>query len=1038
MAEQSLFDMHQYYPETEEQAKIHKRRKVKKQKKETREPVRLDSLNIDGVVKIVMSSHTQLAIQCVVGSDVTAQNAWKYVSRDLLHDYIEQQDGLNTKQFENLKLKIKAFPNPNVLVAYIPSDEDCDEFCITLTLEAEKEVLAHIDAICKDQEEKLNNAINKSIQKWKSRGSEIEVDFQVPKDNRPLLEVEVETAYPIISAKCRFKLRLVEEARDGYVSVVVGRTVSENVVKRRIDECIQAIPAVRSSEAQTVCTYPKNIWTQYDFNAGEVKNLTKAFVRNISHFVDDKLDLFEDMVYLNSSVNLYTSDYSDLVKNVKCVQKRAKKTFAEYTSFFHYEVCKGRTIVDLDWHPMWTGIFVAAYSSRALTSYSKGKPSLDEVDEATFRVAPVLLWSFNDNLSPKLYLEVTREVSALSFCPFHEHLLVGGCINGQLIIWDLTGKLELIESEEILTTKQEGYRKLMHSLIPWMKNISNMKIVRPVVTSNLAYSHSAPVTSIKWISPYREITKSGQLKHIPVEEKRTSLQFISSSQDGTVLAWDLNLHSAEKCAPQVSKRKHTRLKNRPAGLVKNVSPYSVLNRIFKPTFKINVFAPDSTRNLPLAALHLRDLPCHYVEKYPDPHRQFDVTQRLYYEPVLSVSQEPLANQLQFGSMEGDFLTVSWEGFSFNTGEAVNKELGRIEHISKFHDGPIVSLYRSPLYPELILTVGGKIFALWILKFLKEPVFWRTSTHRYTYGLWNTGLPSAFRLTRCDGCVEIWYLKVRSDRYHQEFRVSGGNLGGTFTHPFDLQQSVDAISDYNGSLRLFITTRVISSEMEDERKALVQLCEREVDRKLKIKKWQEDWAVRNAELIKFKKEQISSSQQKKEDVHHKPGLKETEQKHQLEEVKVNVDKWRIKEEKRMQAVLMEKKALDISLLEKQREPLLKILQDKNDKIIKMKDRQHNANDIFNQTVAKVFSDAVEKTAISNIQEDIVTDDVSKDIYQNYLEIEKVNTDIVNKNKYTKPFDWFAMCNAGKERRRALDAHYGSSNHKLRRLRERSGT
>jgi len=45
----------------------------------------------------------------------------------------------------------------------------------------------------------------------------------------------------------------------------------------------------------------------------------------------------------------------------------------------------------------------------------------------------VLIWSFNDCLAPKLVLECPREVKSISVCPLDGAIIVGGCVNGQVI-----------------------------------------------------------------------------------------------------------------------------------------------------------------------------------------------------------------------------------------------------------------------------------------------------------------------------------------------------------------------------------------------------------------------------------------------------------------------------------------------------------------------------------------------------------------------------------------------------------------------------
>lgn len=75
------------------------------------------------------------------------------------------------------------------------------------------------------------------------------------KNNRPLLEVEVETKYPIFPGRVQFRLLPAESKRDGYMELRCS--AEENVSSvhmRRIDNAIQVAPAIVSAEAQTTCS----------------------------------------------------------------------------------------------------------------------------------------------------------------------------------------------------------------------------------------------------------------------------------------------------------------------------------------------------------------------------------------------------------------------------------------------------------------------------------------------------------------------------------------------------------------------------------------------------------------------------------------------------------------------------------------------------------------------------------------------------------------------------------------------------------------
>jgi len=63
---------------------------------------------------------------------------------------------------------------------------------------------------------------------------------------------------------------------------------------------------------------------------------------------------------------------------------------------------------------------------------------------------------------------------------------------------------------------------------------------------------------------------------------------------------------------------------------------------------------------------------------------------------------------------------------------MNRETARWLWIKKIHDGPVIELTRSLFYNEVVVTVGGRIFALWREDY-GEPLFWNRSTLRYGRG-----------------------------------------------------------------------------------------------------------------------------------------------------------------------------------------------------------------------------------------------------------------------------------------------------------------
>lgn len=63
----------------------------------------------------------------------------------------------------------------------------------------------------------------------------------------------------------------------------------------------------------------------------------------------------------------------------------------------------------------------------------------------------ILIWSFTDPIHPQLFLEAPDDILCFRFNPSNPNIVVGGCANGQIILWDLEAyqdRLQLNKSQE--------------------------------------------------------------------------------------------------------------------------------------------------------------------------------------------------------------------------------------------------------------------------------------------------------------------------------------------------------------------------------------------------------------------------------------------------------------------------------------------------------------------------------------------------------------------------------------------------------------
>ena len=68
----------------------------------------------------------------------------------------------------------------------------------------------------------------------------------------------------------------------------------------------------------------------------------------------------------------------------------------------------------------------------------------------------ILIWSFVDPIHPQLFLEAPDTVRCFQFNPSNPNIIVGGCANGQIVLWnieDYQDRLQLNKSTDPMESR---------------------------------------------------------------------------------------------------------------------------------------------------------------------------------------------------------------------------------------------------------------------------------------------------------------------------------------------------------------------------------------------------------------------------------------------------------------------------------------------------------------------------------------------------------------------------------------------------------
>lgn len=1031
---------------------------------------------VEGVVKLVLGDETQLQIEVVVGSHVNAQYPWKILETEKVMAAIELSGELS--EFFPLKEALEAYEEPEILIGYIPDEsKDVDEFYICLTKEAKEHCQQQSEKFIRRQEKKLEKSLQRKAKPWTSLGSEVEIKQLVPVNTRPLIEVEVKARFPTLYDPKNFVDRDVLAVRDGYIELTPYRQKFNNVFKKRVDCASQiGLPKVHRAQ-QTILRYPRNMWTQSvadamgkfenPFEKGDgvtsKKDLTEAFdedqedsssedegqqpvdevglaaymdafrrMRRLSYqkrmnvFTRDRTSELDDLIELNTVMDIYCNDYPNLASK-KMVSVYDSMTFEEYVCFTDVRA-KDKYVSCAVFHPMWSGIVAISYSDGSPTVMKFVSTRPDPIQRAVYGLNPVLIWSHIDSLIPKLYLECPREVKSLAFCPFDENLLIGGCINGQVALWDLTNKLENVENVEVLTETRERYRIAMNSHMWWFKNIQDKSVVQPTAMSSLLTSHYGPITTIKWLSPNFTVSSTGRMEMSceNQEERKVSYVCFTGSEDGTILIWNLSIENVSALMDGKKVKKSKRVLRRPSGLMTDVSPYRVLDRNLMPCYKIILGVAGQPKTLSVQSFALNKP----ILKYTHVPKTTATGRKYFSCEILRQTKEDFFTTIYCGSQHGEMRRINWEGHAFNTGEVVNSEYGDIDYTCFIHDGIVSSTSRNIFLNNITATVGGKVFAIWCDELLGRPLLWKKRSCQLTDVKWSLYKASMLFISTSEGDLETWDLLLRSDQPITTQTVSGTMLTGVSVHTLPLQKNIIGVSDAYGSFQMFIDPPIFMIENPTYGSRMEALVERELNVKTSFLKWQNEWMKQNPGiLIEMNRKEGALLAEKEEERRKKreaeeQRLEEEAEARRLEKTRLigPVERWQIIIQKLIERTIAVKKRINRAELIEDEKPLRELEAQRLEKERRMLEIMKNQKAIFNDTVAILFPEAIKKppkpkkTYMSDSR-----DKLKKEYLDDYEYLKATALKTVRDNPYKASFSWEATLAEGKERKQALNAH-----------------
>lgn len=554
------------------------------------------------------------------------------------------------------------------------------------------------------------------------------------------------------------------------------RNPNFELTRRELSIGLQDGPGYRSGTAgvatQTTWFRPTNSAVQSDaisVPADAVETLTKP---EMTEFLGTVAPLCEHALQQNETINIFQDELALLDdEEMMVVGSQGENDVRELRTFMDLEFSQNKSLLALDWHPK--NLWVVASAGNNWTF--EGRVELS--GHAT--AAHVLFYTFSE-FSAQVILESSHEITCFRWNPSNPTTIVAGCTTGQVMMWDLEAALGVVSRRAKMKggDKGDGDEALR---------------VRPKFTSTVDGSHKRAVRQLTWLPSSIELNH----RHEVVERDQSApvAQFVTCAADGQLLVWDTRRDAAR------AKGGRGGAGGSGDGEEKEVP--------WNPSYRCMLMKPDGSGELGLSC--------------------FDLHPTNPAGPCMA------------GTEEGEVLLAEWApggsraaerkaptGAEEGDGEGAPQ---RVQWVSREHYRPIVSLVRSPFFPELVAAVADQAFSLY-REDMQQPLFTSpVADAQVTCGRWSPSRPALLLIAKANGFVDVWDLLDSTRKPSLVFPVVSTAVTCMEFRPrvSGSSKQLLAAGDFNGNLHVLDMPQQLRRRAATSKNAMAAYLEREAER-----------------------------------------------------------------------------------------------------------------------------------------------------------------------------------------------------------------
>lgn len=665
-----------------------------------------------GIFPIFIRGSTLDKYGMKTGEGVNDVVDYKYIPKDTLMEEIQKLGAMS--DFGDAKEQVKSAPGDQILIVVDRTQKYGETYLLIYTDEAKDEIMRSI----MEEQEALQAQIRAELEAEEQRKAAELARLSVVYEDKPIIprpwvpappagptaldsegEICIASTNPVREVICveinrpkrfmkqayRFSDRNADSAG---VAEFRGYKDPNFKAIREGDIGIQVAPTTSEGSAQTTYYRLVNKSVQYE-SAGVGPDSESSINDSLLAFLEKATVRIEQALQQNESVDIFHDTFRLLGDEEGQEGVQTENELRELRNFADANYSKSKALAAIDWMPKAQGM--VAVSAVRNISFDQRIPILGQTHTSF-----VMLWDFRLLVKPLILMQSHHEIFTFRFNRTEPNLVVGGCITGQVVLWEV--------NESINNALRKNNRGSSSSSSANQYEEEEEQLLAPVspkYISGVDYSHKKCVADLFWLPPTTQINYRGQL----VAEEHLDgkcYQFVTVAGDGLVMVWDIRYERIfNDELRHIARPKHIPTE-------KSANKDAALKPIWAPIFKTHLKRIEGVGELSL---------CKICETANPKNSVLNVGK---------ASNIPGDSRSQFiiATEEGDIifadLSARREASSSSNKEEEDEEeaeVSCVKWITRDHARPSVHLQESPFFPQIVLSISDWNFHIWKVSLL---------------------------------------------------------------------------------------------------------------------------------------------------------------------------------------------------------------------------------------------------------------------------------------------------------------------------------